>query len=235
MWPPISSAWSDAPASVNHWLPASSISSVAPVAATFPRSHSRAVLPGVGPGDALGAVFVAGQLAQLLELGDGALRIQRHSASLTTVLEPSDGVCRSGAPPGPGRRGQPSGTAGACSCSSVARAPLGPLGGLSARSASHYGWTHPFTVDATTMPHIHDMIRALFERPNPQAPLSIVTLLKAALFTAQGGGARLRDGRDGRLRDRRRARALAHAPARACSPTSSRRRRSRSSRSRRWS
>ena len=44
----------------------------------------------------------------------------------------------------------------------------------------HYGWTHPFTVDATTMPHIHDMIRALFERPNTQAPLLIVTLLKAA-------------------------------------------------------
>jgi len=49
----------------------------------------------------------------------------------------------------------------------------------------HFGWTRPFTVDATTMPHIHSMIQALFERPNPEAPLLIVTLLKAAAFTAK--------------------------------------------------
>jgi NitT/TauT family transport system permease protein len=49
----------------------------------------------------------------------------------------------------------------------------------------HYGWTHPFPVDGTTMPHIHDMIRALFVHPNAQEPLLIVTLLKAALFTAR--------------------------------------------------
>src|SRR5258708_36610798 len=47
----------------------------------------------------------------------------------------------------------------------------------------HYGWQRPFTVDATSMPHIHDMIWALFQRPNPEAPLLIVTLLKAAAFT----------------------------------------------------
>jgi NitT/TauT family transport system permease protein len=49
----------------------------------------------------------------------------------------------------------------------------------------HFGWQHPFTVDATSMPHIHDMIRALFQRPNPQAPLLIVTLLKACAFTGK--------------------------------------------------
>jgi NitT/TauT family transport system permease protein len=49
----------------------------------------------------------------------------------------------------------------------------------------HYHWTRPFTVDATSMPHIHAMLQALFERPNPQAPLLIVTLLKAAAFTAK--------------------------------------------------
>ena len=49
----------------------------------------------------------------------------------------------------------------------------------------HYGWTRPFTVDATTMPHVHSMFQALFERPNPQAPLLVVTLLKAAAFTAK--------------------------------------------------
>ena len=82
---------------------------------------------------------------------------------------------------------------------------------------SHFGWTHPFTVDATTMPHIHEMIRALFERPNTQSPLLIVTLLKAALFTAREAGLGFAMG------------------ATASSPTSSRRRRCRSSRSRRWS
>ena len=49
----------------------------------------------------------------------------------------------------------------------------------------HFGWTHPFTIDATSMPHIHDMIWALFQRPNPEAPLLIVTLLKAAVFTGK--------------------------------------------------
>jgi NitT/TauT family transport system permease protein len=36
---------------------------------------------------------------------------------------------------------------------------------------THFAWQHPFPVEATTMPHIHDMIRALFERPNAQGPL----------------------------------------------------------------
>jgi NitT/TauT family transport system permease protein len=49
----------------------------------------------------------------------------------------------------------------------------------------HYGWTWPFTVDDTTMPHVHRMVEALFERPNPEAPLLVVTLLKAAGFTAK--------------------------------------------------
>jgi NitT/TauT family transport system permease protein len=51
-----------------------------------------------------------------------------------------------------------------------------------------YGWTHPFTVDASSMPHIHSMIQALFERPNTQGPLLVVTLLKAAAFTAREAG-----------------------------------------------
>jgi NitT/TauT family transport system permease protein len=51
-----------------------------------------------------------------------------------------------------------------------------------------YGWTKPFTVDGTSMPHIHSMIQALFERPNTQGPLLVVTLLKAAAFTAREAG-----------------------------------------------
>jgi NitT/TauT family transport system permease protein len=49
----------------------------------------------------------------------------------------------------------------------------------------HFGWQRPFTIDATSMPHIHSMIQALFERPNAQGPVLIVTLLKAAAFTAK--------------------------------------------------
>jgi NitT/TauT family transport system permease protein len=52
----------------------------------------------------------------------------------------------------------------------------------------HFGWTWPFVVDDTSMPHIHRIVGALFERPNPEAPLLIVTLLKAALFTAKEAG-----------------------------------------------
>jgi NitT/TauT family transport system permease protein len=49
----------------------------------------------------------------------------------------------------------------------------------------HYHWQHPFPVDSTSMPHIHDMLSALFQHPNPASPLLIVTLLKAAAFTAK--------------------------------------------------
>ena len=43
MCPPITSACSEAPRRVNHWLPAASISCSAPVPATFSRSQARAV------------------------------------------------------------------------------------------------------------------------------------------------------------------------------------------------
>jgi NitT/TauT family transport system permease protein len=49
----------------------------------------------------------------------------------------------------------------------------------------HYHWQHPFPVDGTSMPHIHDMFRALFQHPNSASPLLIVTLLEAAGFTAK--------------------------------------------------
>ena len=52
----------------------------APVPASFSRSQLARLLPGLRPGDPLGAVVVAGQLAELLELGDGARRIERHES-----------------------------------------------------------------------------------------------------------------------------------------------------------
>src|SRR5262249_61778250 len=49
-------------------------------------------LPGVGRRDPLCAVFVSCQLPELLELRHGSLRVEDHSASLSTMLEPSGGV-----------------------------------------------------------------------------------------------------------------------------------------------
>ncbi|MGB2874701.1 MAG: ABC transporter permease subunit [Gaiellaceae bacterium] len=48
------------------------------------------------------------------------------------------------------------------------------------------GWNWPFTVDSTTMPHIHDVLRALFRRPTSGVgDILLVQLLRAALFTAK--------------------------------------------------
>src|ERR687883_86653 len=47
------------------------------------------------------------------------------------------------------------------------------------------GWTWPFRVDDTTMPHIHDILRALFDPARYQGPLLVTVLLKAAWFTAK--------------------------------------------------
>ena len=46
-------------------------------------------------------------------------------------------------------------------------------------------WTWPFVVDDTSMPHIHDFLRALFQPARTQGPLLITVLLKAAAFTAK--------------------------------------------------
>jgi NitT/TauT family transport system permease protein len=47
------------------------------------------------------------------------------------------------------------------------------------------GWTRPFVVDSTTMPHLHDIVGALFESPQEGGPLLIDLLLDSALFTAK--------------------------------------------------
>jgi NitT/TauT family transport system permease protein len=48
----------------------------------------------------------------------------------------------------------------------------------------HEGWTWPFAVDSTTMPHIYDILHALFERGST-GTLLIHDLFHAALFTAK--------------------------------------------------
>ncbi len=47
------------------------------------------------------------------------------------------------------------------------------------------GWTKPFVVNATTMPHLHDIVGALFEPIREGEPLLVERLLDAALFTAK--------------------------------------------------
>jgi NitT/TauT family transport system permease protein len=47
------------------------------------------------------------------------------------------------------------------------------------------GWSRPFVVDSTTMPHLHDIVGALFESPQEGGPLLIDLLFDYALFTAK--------------------------------------------------
>jgi NitT/TauT family transport system permease protein len=48
------------------------------------------------------------------------------------------------------------------------------------------GWTWPFIVDDTSMPHIHTIVQALFQHPTSGfGDILVVQLLRAALFTAK--------------------------------------------------
>jgi NitT/TauT family transport system permease protein len=54
---------------------------------------------------------------------------------------------------------------------------------------SSAGWTWPFPVDDTTMPHLHRIVGALFEPSRLNGPLLISVLLHAAAFTAKEAAA----------------------------------------------
>src|SRR5256885_14890705 len=48
------------------------------------------------------------------------------------------------------------------------------------------GWTWPFVVDSTTMPHIYDILKALFRKPTSgTGDILLVQLLHATWFTAK--------------------------------------------------
>jgi NitT/TauT family transport system permease protein len=49
----------------------------------------------------------------------------------------------------------------------------------------HFHWQHPFPVDDTSMPHIHSIIQALFERTHAGGPFLIGVLWRASLFTGK--------------------------------------------------
>lgn len=47
------------------------------------------------------------------------------------------------------------------------------------------GWTWPFPVNGTTLPHLHTIFQALWQPSRDQGPLLITVLLKSAWFTAK--------------------------------------------------
>ena len=171
--------------------------------------------PGVRPGDPLRAVLVAGQLTQLLQLGDGSRGIERHGAMLTRAAEcgkhprmASIAVDRTTTP-----------RIGAVHGARAGRARRGRIAvfwGL----WEGYRWigetlgiTWPFAVNAVNMPHIHDMLNAFTQPLQPGGPTLAPLRVALGALHREGGAARLRARRGDRLRAGRAARALAdHAP-----------------------
>ena len=173
MCPPINTARSDAPRSVNHWLPASSISSSASVPSSFREPAAARFCPRLGPRDPLRTVLVPGQLAELFQLRDGAPGLEWHGGELIpSGVDPSDrsgGIARmadaASAParprlPDPERVRHAAASVGLfLGCSSRSgRSGRGFAG--SGRRPARIG---PFEANDRTMPHIHDIVGQLFE------------------------------------------------------------------------
>src|SRR5437764_12638444 len=57
----------------------------------------------------------------------------------------------------------------------------------------HEGWTWPFVVNDTTMPHLHDIFASLWGKASPggAGPRLITVVMNGARFTAQEPAARL--------------------------------------------
>ncbi len=133
-------------------------------------------VPGLGPGDSLRSRRVARELAQLLQLGHGSRPVESHGPTLT-----GDFAC-----------GMLSRMQSRIVSIAARVAVLGlVLVALWALWEGYRwlwietGWTKPFVVNATTMPHLHDIVGALFEPIREGEPLLVERLLDAALFTAK--------------------------------------------------
>ena len=203
MCPPISSALSDAPRE-REPLVAGLVDLLDGARSRDLRAQELARrLPRVRPRDALRAVLVAGQRAQLLELGDGACGVERHLARKPNrVIRP---------PPMSKRvRALANGT----SRRSPLVVALMALWELYRWIWTSAGWTWPFVVDNTSMPHVWTIFKAFGQPAQVNQPALITILFHKALFTAKEVGGRLRARRGGRLRARHRPRPLAPAAAR---------------------
>ena len=178
------------PRSVNHWFPAASRSTSSGRSASDSASHARPSRPRLRPRDALLAVLVPGQLAQLPQLGDGACWVERHGASLTPwhpdrrALEhaPQRGD-------GAGRAARVASCVPALRCSRPARSWCSPCSGASGRATLGSGnaldRTWPFPVNDITMPHLHESCGALRARAGRTGRGSSTSCWHAALFTAK--------------------------------------------------
>ena len=199
---------SDAPGSVNHWLPAASIASSAPVAATL-RAATRAPAP---------------RCPSTRRAGRRPRRpvSSRSSCSSATVRDGSSGT----------RRGYNALACGNHSGVTVAAPPrrqprrgrvparrhrvlvVAALWGLWEGYKWLWettGWTWPFAVDDTTMPHLHDVVAAFWQPTTTGGP----PLIDVAL--ARGAGSPRKEALAGFLlgaRDRLRARASCSSQSR---------------------
>ena len=98
MWPPISTARSESPRSVHHWLPAASTSYSSGRPSSFDAEPVLRLRPGRRPRHALSPVLVARELAELAQLRDGAAGVERHrgdsNSRTRSVVRNTDGDCR---------------------------------------------------------------------------------------------------------------------------------------------
>src|SRR5436190_19050805 len=171
MCPPMSNARPEEPLSVNHWFPAASTLSSAPVSATFSRSQPRA----------------------RSHVSVHATRCAPFSSPVSCCSSRSSATVREGSS-GMGRLyncDMHSGMAHAQRVSFRAGmlvVVLATLWGLWEGwhwIGTHFHLTWPFEVNDITMPHLHRIVQALFEPAQVNGPWLIDILWHASLFTAK--------------------------------------------------
>ena len=184
MCPPTRTARSDSPGSVNHWLPAASIDSSAPVLATRPRSHSRA--RSHVSVQATRCAPSSSPVSSRSSFSSATVRFgsSRHATTLTGSFE-CGMLCR--CVPESARRRL------ASRCSASCSSGLWALWEGYRKLWEETGWTRPFPVNATTMPHLHDIVGAVVRAdPRRGAAARAVHARRGALH-CQGGRGRVRD------------------------------------------
>src|SRR4051812_42241260 len=172
--PPSSRARADSPASVNHWFPASSISSSAPVPASFSRRNPRAA----------SHVWV-----QATRCAPFSSPVSSRSCSRSATVR--DGFSGTWAILKRDKKSDVTtsvtGARRAVSRAAVTVAVLLALWGLWELYRWTWietGWTRPFPVNDTTLPHLHTIFGALGKHTSA-GPLLITVLLHSAWFTAK--------------------------------------------------
>ena len=197
MWPPISTARSDAPRSEYQSFPAASRSTSSGRSPSESASQARPFAH-VSVHATRCSPFRPPSMPELAQAGDDARRIERHAR------EPTPRRVRLAK-----RFGRRCGTEYRV-LGVVKRVAIGVavLGGLCAFYSAYRwlwmttGWTWPFIVDDITMPSLPSIVERMFESNQPGGPLLIEVLLDAAWFTAKEAAAGFALGRVDRARRR---------------------------------